>query len=90
MGLISAQEAREIHCLRKIRNLFAHHVHVSFRDQNITDLCRNLEMSANDYGDVVVNARGRFSTSAVSVIMSLTNRPHYVAQARLRYTGWEY
>jgi mannitol operon repressor len=90
MGLISAKEAREIHCLRKIRNLFAHHVHVSFDDQNIRDLCSNLEMAAEDYGDVVVGARGRFSTSAVSVIMSLTNRPHYVARARLRYTGWEY
>ncbi|MBB5509532.1 transcriptional regulator [Paraburkholderia atlantica] len=87
MGLMSGQEAHGIHCLRKIRNLFAHHVHVSFRDQKIIDLCRNLEMAIKGNG---IDARGRFSTSAVTVIMNLTNRPHYVAQRRLRYTGWEY
>lgn len=90
LGLISEREANEANKLRKIRNLFAHHVHVSFDDQNVRDLCRNLEMAAQDHGDVIVDSRGRFSTSAVAVIMNLTNRPHYVRQERLQPRAWKY
>jgi len=90
LGLISEREAKEADRLRKIRNFFAHHVHISFDDQNIRDLCGNLEMAAQDYGDVVVNTRGRFSTSAVALIMNLTNRPHYVGQERLQPRAWTY
>src|SRR5260221_3699668 len=64
LGLISEQELGECDALRKIRRRFAHHVHVSFDDQNIRDLCKNLTMAAQDYGDVMVGARGQFSTAS--------------------------
>ena len=70
-------------------NVFAHHVHVSFEDQSINDICQNLDLAAKDYGDVVVDTRGRFSTSAVALIMKLTNRPHYVAKRRLGRVDWK-
>jgi mannitol operon repressor len=37
MGLISDREANEADRLRKVRNLFAHQVHVSFEDHNMKD-----------------------------------------------------
>ena len=90
LGLLSESEYRECQVLRKVRNAFAHDVHVSFGDQNIKDLCSNLTMCAQDYGDVHVDARGRFTTSATSVILNLTNRPFYAAQRRLVYRRWQY
>ncbi len=90
LGLLSEREYRECQLLRKIRNAFAHGVHVSFKDQKIRDLCSNLMMCAKDYEEVHVDARGRFTTSAVSVVLSLTNRPHYASLRRLKYEGWKY
>lgn len=89
LGLISEREAKEADRLRKIRNIFAHEVHASFSDQRVSDMCRNLDMTAKG-GEVVLNARGQFSTSAVALIMNLTNRPHYVAQQRLQPVSWKY
>src|SRR5689334_4375929 len=43
MGLISEDELREITTLREIRNVFAHNVHCTFTQQNISDLCANLK-----------------------------------------------
>ncbi|MBK3735243.1 transcriptional regulator [Azospirillum brasilense] len=90
MGLISEQEAKEANRLRKIRNIFAHGVHVSFTDDNIRDMCANLELSAKNYGDVVVNSRSQFSTSSTCLILNLTNRPHYVAKKRLKSEKWPF
>lgn len=89
LGLISELEAKEANLLRKIRNMFAHEVHVSFRDQKVEALCGNLELSAKDYGDVIVGARGQFSTAAVALIINLTNRPHYVGLQRLPCRDWK-
>lgn len=90
LGLVSYKEFAEIEIIRKIRNKFAHHVHVSFKDASVSDLCKNLVFAAQDYDDVTVDPRGRFSTSAVAVIMNLTNRPHYVALKRVRFEEWAY
>ncbi len=87
-GLITDKEKREADQLRKVRNRFAHHVHVSFDDEEVQGLCKGLTMAAQDYGSVVVNARGRFGTAAVSLILNLTNRPYYVAQARRTPAAW--
>jgi mannitol operon repressor len=62
LALISETECSEANYLRKIRNLFAHNVHVSFSDKHVIDMCRNLRMAAPDYGNVIVNSRGQFST----------------------------
>jgi DNA-binding MltR family transcriptional regulator len=96
LGLISERELKEADTLRKIRNQFAHHVHVSFENQSVVDLCKNLTMAAQDYSavqdqrTVTVEARGRFSTAAVALILNLTNRPHYVAQKRRHFGEWPY
>lgn len=90
MGLISAREYAELGTLRKIRNRFAHDIHVSFEDQQIVSLCRNLTFRAHDYGEVIVFAKGQFVTAATSLILNLTNRPHYVAQQRLAVRAWPY
>lgn len=88
LGLLYEKEARDIERLRKIRNRFAHQVHVSFDDQSIRDMCFQLECAAQDYPGVTLDARGRFETSAVGIISNLTNRPHYVGLERLRARSW--
>jgi mannitol repressor len=90
LGLLSEEEYRECHTLRKIRNAFAHGIHVSFEDQKIKDLCSKLTMCAKDYGGFHLGARARLETSCTGVILNLTNRPHYAAQNRLTYRGWRY
>jgi hypothetical protein len=96
LGLISERELKETDTLRRIRNLFAHHVHVSFENQNVGDLCKNLTMAAQDYSSaqdhhtVIVDARGRFSTAAVALVLNLTNRPHYVSRQRRQFIEWPY
>jgi mannitol operon repressor len=96
LGLISERELNEIDTLRRIRNQFAHHIHVSFEDPSVVDLCKNLTMAAQDYSStenqrtVSVGARGRFSTAATSLILNLTNRPYYVSKQRRRFTSWPY
>ncbi|WP_052316167.1 MltR family transcriptional regulator [Sinorhizobium fredii] len=89
LGLINDHERQEADCVRKIRNHFAHNVHVTFEDRNIKDLCSNLKMAAQPYGDIVVSARGLFSTASVGLIMSLTNRPTYVSRKRLKAVEWQ-
>ena len=88
LGLISEQEHRELETIRKIRNQFAHDHRMSFSDQNIVDRCRNLSFAAKDYGDVVLDSRGKFTTAVVALILYLTNRSHYVSKKRLTFGNW--
>lgn len=88
LGLISERERRECDLIRKIRNRFAHNIHPKFEDADIKNLCFELTYRAMPYGDVEVDARGSFTTAAVALISSLTNRPHYVAQQRLQERHW--
>ena len=88
LGLISEDEYADLDLLRKVRNEFAHNVHVSFEDQRVRDLCKRLMHAAHDYGDVVVGSRGQFTSAAVALISNLTNRPHYVGLERLSAKPW--
>jgi len=90
LGLLSEVEYRECENLRKVRNIFAHNVHASFEDQKVKDICGNLEYSAKDYGDVHVDARGQYTSAAVSLILNLTNRPAYASRRRLKHHDWPY
>lgn len=90
MGLISDCEYRECELIRKVRNEFAHQIKVSFETERIANLCAQLRMAAQPYGDIEVDARGKFTTAAVALIMTLTNRPHYVGQERLKSRDWPY
>jgi mannitol operon repressor len=88
LGLITEREFNECETLRRIRNRFAHDVHASFDTQDIRDLCHNLTKAAQNYDAVVVDARGRYTTAAVALILSLTNRPAYVSRKRRQPEDW--
>jgi len=88
LGLITEREFKECGTLRQIRNRFAHDMRASFDAQDIGDLCWNLMMAASDYDGVVVDARGRYTTAAVALILGLTNRPVYVARKRRQPQDW--
>jgi DNA-binding MltR family transcriptional regulator len=89
LGILSENEYRECDRIRKIRNVFAHNVHCSFEDQKVRDMCATLGFSIKDTEDSRVSAKAQFTSSAVSVILNLTNRPHYVGQRRLKYGNWQ-
>lgn len=89
LGLISEREYNECDRLRKIRNEFAHNVHQSFDDQKMKDICAKLTFAAEGPPSAPVNAKGQYMTAAVGLILGLTNRPHYVAQRRLKYGDWK-
>ena len=82
LGLISEREFKEIDILRRIRNRFAHDLRASFDVQDVKDLTHNLTMAAQNYDSVIVDARGRYTTAAVALILNLTNRPVYVSRKR--------
>jgi DNA-binding MltR family transcriptional regulator len=81
-GCISDREYRDLEAIRRIRNDFAHKLSISFDDASIKDRCATLTFAAQDYADVRVSARGRFTTAATALILNLVNRPHYLAGAR--------
>jgi hypothetical protein len=88
LGLISEREFRECEVLRRIRNRFAHDMHASFDMQNIGDLCQNLTMTVPNYDSVVLDARSRYTTAAVALILGLINRPVYVARKGRQAEDW--
>jgi hypothetical protein len=90
MGLISKSEYDECNLLRKVRNEFAHNTFMSFESGKIKDLCALLNFAGKDYGDVKVDARGRYTMSAVALILNFTNRPHYVSKEKLSHKDWPY
>lgn len=85
LALILEKEAAECHRIRRVRNRFSHEIQVSFDDQQVKDLCRNLTQRLPDDS---ATARSMFYSAAVSLILSLVNRPSYVSQARLQPRLW--
>jgi mannitol operon repressor len=86
LGLITDAEARQCDTLRKVRNEFAHQVEVSFKSDKVRDLCNNLLVPARDKdGD----ARRRFMSGLMILLISLLNRPHEVAKKRLAPGEWK-
>ena len=90
LGVISKPEFDDLQIIRKIRNDFAHRTGVTFSDNSVKDRAMLLTMAAQDYGEVVVGAEGRFTTAAVALILNLTNRAHYVSLKRLTHERWPY
>lgn len=88
LGLISETEFKDCETLRRIRNRFANDIHASFDTQDICDLSHNLTMAAQNYDTVIVDARARYTTAAVALILNLTNRPIYVARKRRQLEEW--
>ncbi|TWR31427.1 DUF4145 domain-containing protein [Mucilaginibacter pallidiroseus] len=90
MGLITDNEHEDIEIIRKVRNDFAHTIHMSFKTQKIVDHCSKLHHSAKSYDDVIVGSKGQFTTGATSIILNLTNRPHYVEKTKITKRNWPY
>ena len=95
MGLISEREFKEIETIRSIRNEFGHKLAVTFESQKVAALCANLTMSIDGMvppGKIPspTAPRNKFITAAVSVIIHLVNRPHYVGLKRLKVEQWEF
>jgi mannitol operon repressor len=86
MGLVADDEALECNLIRKVRNEFAHNVHMSFEDAKIIGLCSGLTFGIIEKGV----ARTTFSTAVAGLILHLTNRPAYVSQQRLKAEHWPY
>jgi mannitol operon repressor len=95
LGLINEREHHDLNQLRRIRNDFAHSMHVSFETQSVIDRCKSLHFKAHDYdsealGQVRVSPSGQFRTAATGLILNLVNRPHYVGKERRTTKFWEY
>ncbi len=90
LGLIREKEFKELEILRRLRNRFAHGVHVSFDMQDVKALCQNLTMSARNGDPSKDTARGLYTTAAVCLILNLTNRPAYVSQQRRECKEWKW
>lgn len=91
MGLVSEQEYAEIDVIRRVRNEFGHGLGVTFDTKKVSALCAKLTMSVGNVakaGEPPVGPKPRFVTAAVSVIVLLTNRAHYVAKKRLESQSW--
>ena len=88
LGLLSEKEHDECNRLRTIRNEFAHNVHQKFADQKVQDLCSNLQYAARGFPDHPNPSRAYFLTAATGLILSLTNRSHYVGLERLKHKNW--
>ena len=90
MGLISEGEYRECELIRKVRNEFAHRVKMSFENDKVRSLCDRLTFAIKEADGVKLHPRGQFTTAAVSLILHLTNRPHYVRKRALKPEDWPY
>jgi len=83
-GLISDEEFQECTLIRNIRNKFAHKMKVSFDQDPIRGMCSSMHYKVPDERA----PRGQFTSSAVVMLMRLTNRAHYVGQKALKYEEW--
>lgn len=88
LGLISDHEYRQYNKLRKIRNEFAHNVHQSFEDKKVKDICTSLEQIPMGPPSQTGGPKGQYILASVSLIVALTNRPHYASERRLKYGDW--
>ena len=66
------------------------YINISFEEQSIIDLCKNLQLRAKDYEGVHVNPHGQYATASTALILNLTNRAHYVSKERLKLKNWPY
>jgi mannitol operon repressor len=85
MGLISDEEYRECELIRKIRNEFAHKMKMSFEIEPVRSLSSSMHYKVPDERA----PRGQFTSSAVVMLMRLTNRAHYVGEKSLTYQEWK-
>jgi hypothetical protein len=84
LGLISDTEFQECELIRKIRNEFAHKMKMSFETVRV----RGLTSAMHFIVPGAPTSRSRFTSSAVVMLMRLTNRAHYVGLKAIQYEDW--
>lgn len=85
LGVVSDVEAVQCDILRRIRNVFAHQVEVSFKTDKVRDLCNSLIVPERDKD---ADARRKFISGAMGLLIPLLNRPYEVAKKRLTPGKW--
>lgn len=93
--LISEEEYRDVDCIRRIRNKFAHSVLCSFEDQQVSDWTRNLRVGMGALDDLekgdksrVDEPQARFSMVSTALVNILYNRAHYVLETKVSDVPW--
>lgn len=91
LGLITNLEYSECEIIRRIRNEFAHKLHgLSFQDQKIKDLSKNLKANTPDGLRFNGNTRQIFINSVILTSLSLWYRPDYNKPFKAEIREWEY
>ena len=88
LGLISDDEYKDCESLRKIRNAFAHDVRISFRDERVKSLCKNLRFYGKTLMNQNIGEEGVFRVSAVAMMTGLINRMYDVTNLQLQTQSW--
>lgn len=89
LGLLHERDYRDCETIRKVRNEFAHNVHVKFTDQKITDLCSNLWLHRL-VAAKTETARDGFQTCSMLLIFGLQACLSVISEDghRLQYLNW--
>tara|TARA_B100000929_G_C15469075_1_gene407231 strand:- start:351 stop:857 length:507 start_codon:yes stop_codon:yes gene_type:complete len=91
LGLITELEFKECELIRRVRNEFAHQVHgLTFADNKINDLCKNLRANTPDGARFDGNTRQLFINSVILVSLALWYRPEYNKPNRAKHRDWSY
>ena len=90
LGLITDKEYSDLELIRNIRNDFAHELDTSFVSQSLIDRCKELNHKAEDPVKQKMEAQAQFTSAAVSLILNLANRPHYVSKEKRTSKEWPY
>jgi hypothetical protein len=63
-------------------------VKVSFREQRVEDLCKNLRFFGDTYMNRKISTEGVFRLSALAIMQELVNRMYTVAKRQLQTQSW--
>ncbi len=83
MGLLTDSEMMEVEIHRKIRNKFAHQISMSFEDQSVADLCKNLKMTTVVVDGFIPTSRENYLSSTTSLNINLITRLFDIPNVRL-------
>jgi mannitol operon repressor len=91
LGLITELECRECDIIRRVRNEFAHRLHgLTFEDQEVHDLCNDLQANTPDGERFRGDARQLFINSVILTSLALWYRPEYNEPYRAKTREWDY
>lgn len=85
MGLISNDESKQLHAMRKIRNTFAHSVKTTFSDD---DVIKAMQPLIARHG-IAYDYPGTFTFAASTLTTALLNRADHAKKTRLTEQEWD-